>query len=139
MASGELTAELGLPFAVVRSAEACDPALIGLISDPQHGASGKRIDESSIPLATTGFFPVRVTLEGGPIRAGDAITSSSVPGWGMRSPGGCRIVGYALEDADAEGLVTVRAELADQGTASALVDDLVRRIEKLEERLAAAE
>ena len=62
------------------------------------------------PVALAGRVPVKVSLENGPIVAGDAITSSSVAGVGMsacgRSPEGgkattCRagrVVGIALEN-----------------------------------------
>ena len=124
-------------FLMVRSSKPCDSTVVGFISDPQTGASGKKVDDSYLPLAQTGFFPVNVTMENGPIRRGDPIASSSTPGAGMRSLGACRIVGYALEDTETDGTINVIARLGDD--AGAVVEDLALRIEKLEARLAAAE
>jgi hypothetical protein len=50
--------------------------------------------------------PVKVTTENGPIKVGDLITISSVPGVGMKSTKAGGIIGKALEDFDgAEGEV----------------------------------
>ena len=52
-------------------------------------------------LALLGIVPVKVTDEGGPIRPGDLLVSSSTPGYAMRwdpdSDGPCEFVGKALE------------------------------------------
>ncbi|MEM7585342.1 MAG: hypothetical protein AAF560_18275 [Acidobacteriota bacterium] len=121
-------------FAVARTTKACDPTLIGFISEPEYGASGQKLGETYIPLAQTGFFNVQVTMENGPIRRGDPISSSSTAGAGMRSLGACRIVGYALEDADEDRVIKVIARLGDD--AGVMVEDLAQRVAELESKLA---
>ena len=69
--------------------------------------------ESSALVALIGIVPVKVTDEGGPIRPGDLLVSSSTPGYAMRwdqesdSPV-CSFVGKALESlTDESGLILV--------------------------------
>lgn len=121
------------PFVVAKSTRPCDPHLLGIISDPATGASGRKMAESYLPLAIYGYFPVKVTVENGAIRRGDPITSSSQPGHGMKATAACRIVGYALEDAGASGVIQVLASLGDYPGAG--VKALEARLQALEARL----
>jgi len=125
------------PFVLARSARSCDRDLIGVMASPEAGASGVKIDESYRPLAMYGYFPTKVTVENGPIQRGDPITSSSRPGHGMRATDACRIVGYALEDAERDGVIQVLASLGEYPGAS--VTALETRLRNLEARLAAME
>lgn len=44
-------------------------------------------DATNLPaLALAGRVPVKVTLEGGPIQAGDLLVSASIPGHAARAP-----------------------------------------------------
>jgi hypothetical protein len=52
-------------------------------------------------------------MEGGRVRRGDPITSSSTPGHGMKAVQACRIIGYALEDADRDGTLRIFAHLGE--------------------------
>ena len=54
------------------------PGLVG-------GAADGETAEGKVPLAIAGIVPVKVTDEGGPIAAGDALTSSSTPGHAMKA------------------------------------------------------
>jgi hypothetical protein len=54
------------------------PGLVG-------GAVDGESTEGKVPLAVSGVVPVKVTDEGGPIGAGDALTSSSTPGHAMKA------------------------------------------------------
>jgi hypothetical protein len=54
------------------------PGLVG-------GAPDGESAEGKVPLAIAGIVPVKVTDEGGPIAAGDALTSSSTPGHAMKA------------------------------------------------------
>ncbi|MEO8133091.1 MAG: hypothetical protein ABI831_03825 [Betaproteobacteria bacterium] len=97
------------PFVVAKSAAACDDNLLGFIVNPESGADGRKVNDNYLPLAIYGYFPAKVTLQNGAIRRGDPITSSSKSGYGMKSTQACKIIGYALEDADAEGAIQVFA------------------------------
>ena len=101
------------PFLVARTALPCDPQLLGFITDPALGADGAKRNDHYLPLAMYGYFPAKVTTEAGPIRRGDPITSSSKPGHGMKATGPCRIIGYALENTDREGLIQVMAAFSE--------------------------
>jgi hypothetical protein len=138
------TGDAHAPFVAGKSTEACDGNLLGYITDPEKGADGKKVSNSYLPLAIYGYFPSKVTMEGGPIRRGDPITSSSTPGVGMKADGACRTIGYALEDADEDGRIQVFAHLSESsaGEVTALkaeVASLKEQNATLEARLAAIE
>jgi hypothetical protein len=121
------------PFVVAKSNEPCDSNLLGIMSDPEYGASGKRWSDNYLPLAVSGYFPVKVITENGSIERGDPITSSSKAGYGMKATGACRIVGYALEDSERAGMIQVFASLGEYSGAD--VQELQARIQALETRL----
>jgi hypothetical protein len=98
-------------FVTTKSTEPCDNNLLGFLTDPELGADGPALNEYYMPLAIYGYFPVKVTMEGGSIKRGDGITSSSEPGVGMKATGACRVVGFALEDLSEDGEVMVFAHL----------------------------
>lgn len=66
------------------------------------GEDGVEFDENGNPrnhaqLALAGRVPVKVTIKNGAINIGDAITSSSIRGVGMKATHNGRVVGLALE------------------------------------------
>ncbi|MEX2052881.1 MAG: hypothetical protein WD898_01485, partial [Candidatus Paceibacterota bacterium] len=68
--------------------------LVGVVSTKPGLLLAGGIDGS--PLALSGRVPTKVSLENGPIKPGDLITSSSVPGVGMKATGPGRVVGISL-------------------------------------------
>jgi hypothetical protein len=78
-----------------------DPAIViegssvGIIN-----GSGFKLQPLKPGVALAGRIPVKVNLENGPIRVGDMITSSSVPGIGAKAVKAGRVVGIALEPMD---------------------------------------
>jgi hypothetical protein len=54
----------------------------------------------SVLLALSGRIPLRVSTLNGPIKAGDMITTSSIPGIGMKATHAGQVVAKALEDFD---------------------------------------
>ena len=58
----------------------------------------------AVPVALAGRVPVKVTTEGGPIQAGDYITSSSTPGIAMKATRAGQVIGKALESFDQDGI-----------------------------------
>jgi hypothetical protein len=84
-----------------------DPNAIGVVSNPEEASKLFAGDESEdasrtkILVGMAGTLVVRVNGEGGPIAAGDYITSSSAPGVGMKAnESGVVVVGRALENWD---------------------------------------
>lgn len=69
-------------------------------------------NEKEIPLGVMGVIPTKVCAEGGAIRRGDLLVSSSIPGYAMRGKTrkikAGQIIGKALENFDSErGLINV--------------------------------
>ena len=58
--------------------------LIGIVSTQPGEIIGKW-EPGHYPIALTGRVPAKVSLENGPIEVGDPITSSSIPGVGMKA------------------------------------------------------
>jgi hypothetical protein len=132
------------PFVVQKSPQACDPNLLGFIINTESGAAGVKVNERYLPLAIYGYFPAKVTLENGPIKRGDPITSSSKAGYGMKATDACKIIGYALEDANTEETIQVFANFGDNAAAQVKAlqqenDALKEQLMKFESRLMALE
>jgi len=82
-------------FLVQRSNVQYDPKIIGIASSFASNSA------STTPMiALAGRVPVKVTTENGPINVGDPITSSSIPGVGMKAVKSGAIVGKALQSYD---------------------------------------
>jgi hypothetical protein len=86
------------------STEAYDSAVVGVYSTKPAfvGGSDEEMENpGKVPLAITGIAPVKTSAENGPIRPGDLLTASSIPGHAMRCEGVqlCfgRTIGKALE------------------------------------------
>jgi hypothetical protein len=56
--------------------------------------------ERSYPIGLKGRVPIKLSTENGPIKKGDRIALSSIPGVGMKATESSRVVGIALEDYD---------------------------------------
>jgi hypothetical protein len=125
------------PFVVTKSGASCDPNLLGFLLNPASGADGTKVNDHYLPLAIYGYFPAKVTMEGSAIRRGDAITSSSTPGAGMKATGACKTIGYALEDADEDGTIQVFAHLSENAASG--VADLQAQMQQKDERIGALE
>jgi hypothetical protein len=79
---------IGPDGALTRSTAPYQDSLAGVYSTKPGlvgGAPDGESTEGKVPLAVAGVVPVKVTDEGGPIGAGDALTSSSTPGHAMKA------------------------------------------------------
>ncbi len=88
---------------VKKSAVAYDSSVAGIVSARPHLLMGTEYQgPDAIPLALAGRVPVKVTDEGGSIRPGDWLTTSSSPGRAMKCALDCTgaRVGKALESLD---------------------------------------
>ena len=96
---------------VAKSTAPYQGALLGVIStnpNQVYGEDGVFTEsDNPRPVSLAGRVPVKVTTENGPIQTGDAITSSSIPGVGMRATKSGRIVGTALGSYSGEGIGSV--------------------------------
>jgi len=55
-------------------------------------------EEKQVAVGLSGRIPVKVTTEGGNIRIGDPLTTSSIPGVAKKATSGGFVIGKALED-----------------------------------------
>jgi hypothetical protein len=152
-AQGDLSGHWGERVKVRRAAKPYEAGLIGVIAGPDSGLviGAGFLDEDgkargTLPLALAGRVPVKVTLEGGPIKPGDALTASSTPGRAMRAGEPGATIGVALEsfEGPGEGRVMVFVDVGERGMGFyrerlRRVEDenraLERRLERLEARL----
>ncbi len=102
---------LAIDGKVMRTFQEHQASVVGVVSTKPGFQSDLYEDLDSpekIPLAVVGIVPVKATAANGPIRPGDMLTPSAVPGHAMRSrkmvPG--TIIGKAMEPLESgEGLV----------------------------------
>jgi hypothetical protein len=68
--------------------------------------------EDTIPMGIVGVIPTKVSAENGPIRRGDVLVTSSLPGYAMKGTDQSRllgaVIGKALENFDGEGSGVIR-------------------------------
>ncbi|KKU26732.1 MAG: Carbohydrate binding family 6 [Candidatus Magasanikbacteria bacterium GW2011_GWA2_46_17] len=86
---------------LVKSSTPYQSTIIGIISN-NYGdftSAGYNIkkEDNPKPVALNGRVPVKVSLENGPIAAGDPLTSSSTPGVAMKAAATGYVIGKALE------------------------------------------
>lgn len=82
----------------VLSNEAHDPAVAGVIANSPTLVVGNLQDVQSYVIVSSGVALVRVSTLGGPILAGDFITTSLIPGIGIKTEQFGVILGTALEN-----------------------------------------
>lgn len=90
------------PERLIRSTGAYQPTLLGVISEKPGFLLGVAWEDPRNPIALglAGRVPVKVTLEGGPIRIGDPLTSAETPGHAMKATRSGRVIGIALDHFD---------------------------------------
>lgn len=96
-----------------------DIHLFGVLQDEPLVAF-KKVDGTGKAVARSGVAKVNVTDANGPIKAGDGITSSETPGYGMKATISGHIIGVATADFnEAKGQIPValKIEYADLTTA----------------------
>lgn len=94
---------LGSNLAIIKSTTAYQPQVIGIVSTKpgftlNSDAKGDAEHPNVYPLALQGRVPVKVTTANGPIKAGDPLTSSHIPGVAMKATKPGQIIAKALED-----------------------------------------
>jgi len=92
--------------AYIASQTPYDKAIVGVVSE--HSALTFTIEGiSKYPVLTSGTALVRVSTLNGPIKKGDLVTASSVPGVGMKATKSGNVLGSALADFSASDPKTV--------------------------------
>ena len=98
--SGQLTGTTTPQTISILKRAAAGDAIIGVVSTAPYQNFGRAIIASSAnpqPIALVGRVPVKVNLEGGPIKTGDRIVLSSVSGVGAKATTSSQTIGVALE------------------------------------------
>jgi hypothetical protein len=106
---------------VLKSAEPYSTLVAGIYST-KPGVVGRRqtsdakTSTTEVPMAMVGIVPTKVTAENGPIRRGDLLVTSSLPGYAMKGTDRTRmlgaVVGKALGSLDSgTGLIEVLVSL----------------------------
>lgn len=83
-----------------------DQNVLGIVST-RPGLIIGSVDKEGInamPVALSGRVPVKVSAHNGQIKAGDYLTSSSIPGVAMKATKGGAIIGSAMSSFDGQGL-----------------------------------
>ncbi|MFS8158633.1 MAG: hypothetical protein ACMG6E_00200, partial [Candidatus Roizmanbacteria bacterium] len=83
---------------IKRTTKAYDNLAFGVIATKPGIILDDEKSYEKVNVALKGRVPVLVTTENGPIHIGDAITSSSKPGVGMKATKSGRILGYAMTE-----------------------------------------
>jgi cytoskeletal protein CcmA (bactofilin family) len=105
--NGELVCiDVTRPNTVVRCTRDADPNVMGItstrpafIGNSISGAEGV-IPPGYVLVGLIGQVPAMVTAENGPIRPGDQLTSSSIPGYARKANAGESTVGVALQNVE---------------------------------------
>lgn len=71
------------------------------------GDNSRLVTKDKTIVALVGRVLVKVSLENGPINAGDPLTSSSTPGTAMKATQAGKIIGYALDKPGTDGKILV--------------------------------
>ncbi|MBI2654511.1 hypothetical protein HYX02_06950 [Candidatus Woesearchaeota archaeon] len=85
---------------------------------------------SGYNIALLGRVAIKISLENGPIKRGDALAASSIEGTAMKATQG-RIIGYALEDYDeSKKPIELEGAKSEQFKAQGLRDAGVRKVKQ---------
>ncbi|MBI4055584.1 MAG: hypothetical protein HY402_05575 [Elusimicrobia bacterium] len=120
---------------VGKSRFAYDPLLAGVVS-AKPGLLAGWPKPDTVAVALLGRLSVCVNLEGGEIRVGDYLTSSSEPGCAMKAARPGATIGIALEPFDRreKGSILVFVSVAERGAAEA-IRKLEAQVQELQLRL----
>ena len=89
---------------LIKSSKPYQGPVAGIVSnnygDFTSAGANIKAEDNPMPVALVGRVPVNVTNEGGAIKVGDFITTSSTAGKGMKATKKGRVIGMALADFD---------------------------------------
>lgn len=86
---------------ILRSTGKYSGGIVGIVAT-RPGIILGSMAENGYPVALTGRVPVKFSYENGAVKAGDYLTTSSIPGHAMRATGAGSIIGKALADSPSE-------------------------------------
>lgn len=97
-----VVADLNSAERLIKSSSPYQDNILGIISEKPGFLLGVSWEDPTYPIALglAGRVPVKVNLEGGPIKIGDYLTSSNEAGYAMKANQSGRVLGFALEEFD---------------------------------------
>ena len=105
---------------LIRSSKISDIKIFGVIQE-QPLLVYRVVETDGKPVVRSGIAQVNVTNKGGPIKYGDYITSSEIPGKGQKSTGVGTVLGVALAAfSEEEGKIPVAIKVETLGTGAGL-------------------
>ncbi len=102
---------ISTPKGNVLSRTEYDPNIYGVVSNSSAIVFSGGNESGSYPIVTTGKTGVEVTAADGPIKAGDFITTSSIPGVGMKAVKSGYVLGTAMEGYSGKGIGKIQVAL----------------------------
>jgi len=91
--------------------------MIGIVSTKPGVLLGGDFEEGRYPIALAGKVPVKLSLENGEVKPGDALTlSSSTPAVAVKATKAGRIIGFALEEYSSTTSTTTAGIMLSQST-----------------------
>jgi len=111
---GDLLVTTENPLVLDKSNTTYQTNMIGVVSTNPNDPIGQTFNpnQNPQPIGLAGRVPVKVSLENGPIKQGDLLTSSSIPGVAMKASRPGQVIGTALEDYD--GTIRVSEDTLSQ-------------------------
>jgi len=136
------------PGKIEKTARPYDSRIAGIISTSPGWTVGQE-KSNSVQLALSGQVPVQVSLANGTIQVGDPITSSAIPGVGMKATDSGFILGRAMQPLTYDSplslcpgdknqkcaTITVLSHLGWHTPPSPSLFDIIKRLDDQENRL----
>ena len=117
-----VTLDNSLAAGVKPTEKAYDKSTLGVVSTRPGlllGGEGQNEGYATI-LALKGRVPVKVNIEGGEIKAGDFLTSSSTPGVAMKAVRSGSVIGVAMQDYSGDGVGKIMVYVQDGNTSGSI-------------------
>jgi hypothetical protein len=122
---------------VQKSIKQYDPTVLGIVSTKPGMILGDSAGIGApVLVALSGRVPVKVSTENGAIKAGDYLTTSSIPGVAMKATKAGVIIGTAMVDYNGEGIGKVVAFVKNGSSLGSNSDDVNKGIDLLTQLLA---
>jgi hypothetical protein len=120
-----------------KSTVAYDQRVLGIVSTRPGMVMGSVDKEgvNAMPVALSGRVPVKVSARNGPIKAGDYLTTSSIPGVAMKATRAGEIIGTAMTDYKGEDIGKVVVFVKNGSSLGSNSDEVSKGIDLLTQLL----
>ncbi len=132
LSSGDVVSlDSGLSEGVKKSSVVYDRNVIGIVSTNPAITIGATSGEGTwmAAVALAGRVPVKVSTENGAIKAGDYLTSSSIPGVAMKATKAGAVIGNAMSDFNGDGIGLVLVLVKNGESVGSKLADIMKGID----------